>query len=253
MTVAVLMGCLVMMLTACTADNKLKLAIEAGNKQCPINMGLAGEVESMSYDDGEVVFTYVLNENVGNVQAMEENPEVMKRTMRANFANPQGQMKALMDLIKDANASLRLVFKSKNHEESAEITMTPEELKATTDDTSLTAEDKLNAEIEVTNMQLPTKVDAATLLEKVVVEGNEVVYLYQIDESVVDMESLEANAGMMRDNVKNMLENGGEAVLHFMKRVIDTGRSLGYRYTGTESGKKVELVFTNEELQDMLY
>jgi hypothetical protein len=253
MTMAALMGCVVMLLAGCLAENKLKLAVETANKQCPFSMGTAGNLESIYYEDGLVTYILAINEQVSNIKAMSENPDVVKRTIMTNFINPEGELKTMHDLILDANASVRYVYKGKDSGDFFEVTITADELKAAEDNTSLNAEDKLNAEIEATNMQLPMQVDEATVLEKLVVEGNSVVYLYQVDESVVSIDNLKSNSDATKENLKNMLENGGPLVQTFLKKVIDTGRNLGYCYIGNESGATTEVVFTTDELQKILH
>lgn len=253
MTMAALMGCMVMLLAGCLAEDKLKLAVEAANKQCPFSMGTTGYVESIEYEDGVVTYTLALNEQVSNIKAMSENPDVVKRTVMTNFIHPEGELKTMHDLILDANASVRYVYKGNSSGDSFEMTFTADELKAAEDNSSLNVEDKLNAEIEATNMQLPMQVDEATVLENLAVEDNSVVYLYQVDESVVSIDDMKSNADATKGNLKNMLENGGLPVQTFLKKVLDTGRNLRYRYTGNESGATTEIVFTTDDLQKILH
>ena len=252
MTLVALMGCVVMLLAGCLAENKLKLAVDAANKKCPLSMGAAGDIESIEYEDGVVTYTLALDEQLSNLKAMSENPDVVKRTVMTNFANPSSELKAMHDLILDANASVRYVYKGKSSGESFEVTFTADELKAAEDNTNPTAEDKLNAEIEATNMQLPMQVDEVTVLEKMVVEGNSVVYLYQVDESVVSIDDMRSNTDATKENLKNSLMNGGPLVQGFMKKVVDTGRDLRYRYTGSKNKETAEVVFTPADLQSIL-
>ena len=73
MMMVALMGCVVMLLAGCLAENKLKLAVESANKRCPLSMGIAGDVESIEYEDGLVTYTLAINEQFSNMQAMKEN------------------------------------------------------------------------------------------------------------------------------------------------------------------------------------
>ena len=252
MTMAALIGCMVMLLAGCLAENKLKLAVEAVNSQCPLSMGTAGGIENIGYEDGVVSFTLAINEQVSSIKAMSENPDIVKRTVITNFMNPDNKLKIMRDLIMDANASVRFVYKGKESGDTFEVMLTADELKATEGDSSFTAEDRLNAEIEATNVQLPMMVDEATVLEKLVVEGNSVVYLYKLDESTISIEDLKGNAEAAKENVRNSIVNGGPVVQNFLKKVLDTGRSLKYRYVGSESRESMELIFTTDDLQGIL-
>ena len=252
MMMVALMGCVVVLLAGCLAENKLKLAVESANKRCPLSMGIAGDVESIEYEDGLVTYTLAINEQVSNLKALSENPDVVKRTIMTNFANPASDLKPMHDLILDANASVRFVYKGKSSGESFEVTFTADDLKAAEDNTNPSAEDKLYAEIEATNMQLPMQVDEVTVLEKLVVEGNSVVYLYLVDESRVSIDDMKSNTDATKENLKSMLMNGGPLVQAFLKKVVDTGRDLRYRYAGSESGESMEVVFTPADLQNIL-
>ena len=46
--------------------------------------------------------------------------------------------------------------------------------------------------------------------------------------------------------------NGGPLVEAFLKKVVDTGRDLRYRYTGNENGGTTEVVFSTNDLQSIL-
>lgn len=247
---AAMVSCIVLLLTGCLAENKLKLAVEASNRQCPFSMGAVGDIESVAYEDGMVIYTLAINEQFANVKAMSENRDDVKRTVMTNYANPEGKLKAMHDLIMDANASVRFVYKGKDSGDSFEVTLTADELKEVEDGTIFTAEDKLNAEIEVTNKQLPMAIDEATVLEKLDILGNSVVYLYKIDESVMSVKDINADAA--KGNIRYSLENGGPVVQTFLKKVLDTKRDLRYFYIGNPSGEKKEVVFTTGELQDII-
>lgn len=166
--------------------------------------------------------------------------------------NPDNKLKIMHDLVMDAKASVRFVYKGKDSRDTFEVMLTADELNVAENSTSPDAEDKLNAEIEATNMQLPMMVDEATVLEKVIAESNSVVYLYQLDESMINIDDVKGNADAAKENVRNSLVNGGPIVLTFVKKVFDTGRDLRYRYTGSESGESMEIVFTLDEMQDIL-
>jgi hypothetical protein len=252
MAMTALVGCVVMLLAGCLAENKLKLAVETANRMCPVSMGAAGDLESIDYEDGMVVYTLAINEQMANIAAMRENPEVMKRTVISNFINPSPELKVMHDLILDANASVKYVYKGKDSGETFEMMFTADELKTAEDNTGLTADDKLNADIEATNMQLPMTVDEVTILKSLSVEGNYVVYLYQIDESMVELNAIKDNIETFKGNVKESLKDGGPVVQAFISKVLEAGKNIKYRYVGNETGQRVEFVFSTDDLKDLL-
>lgn len=72
---------------------KLKLAIAAANKQCPMDMGASGEISSITFDGSDVVYVLLMNESFLNIDALKENPDAMKSAVTVMFGNPQGPLK----------------------------------------------------------------------------------------------------------------------------------------------------------------
>ena len=95
----VLFTCLsLMLLTACGQKSKLKLAIAAANKQCPMDMGASGEISSITFDGSDVVYVLLMNESFLNIDALKENPDAMKSAVTVMFGNPQGSIKEILSL-----------------------------------------------------------------------------------------------------------------------------------------------------------
>ena len=94
----VLFTCLsLMLLTACGQKSKLKLAIAAANKQCPMDMGASGEISSITFDGSDVVYVLLMNESFLNIDALKENPDAMKSAVTVMFGNPQGSIKEMLE------------------------------------------------------------------------------------------------------------------------------------------------------------
>lgn len=249
-SVAAILCCMLFILSGC-AENKLKLAVKSANKQCPISMGGVGSVESIDYEDGVVVFNYLMNEQYVNIAALKEHPEQVKRSAQMLFSNPEGDMKELVDLLIEANADFKMVWRGDKSGEEVSVVLTAEELKDLSDEEVGDAE-KLQSVIDATNMQLPLKIDYATTLKKVEIQGENVVYIYEVAEDVVSLDGMESSKDEMKKNTLNSIQYLDNTQKTIYKMVMDAGKNMVHHYCGSNSGKTTEIVITNGELKEVL-
>ena len=94
------------------ADAKLKSAIKEVNEKCPLSLGIGGEITSVSYEDGNAVFLYTLNETLTNIDDMSANPEETKTSVFIGLKNTENSQELLKILI-DAEAGLSFVLFTK--------------------------------------------------------------------------------------------------------------------------------------------
>ena len=252
-TILAFVGCMMIILAGCSAqENKLAKGVKEANKECPIDMGMGFSIERMAYENGDVVFTYVLNDEIVNLEELKKNPDLLKQAVTASLSNPTGDIKALLDLAAEEKAALRFVFKGKQKGKSVDIRLTPDELKTAANDTRVTPEDKLKASVEAANATFPQVVDPSITVEKMVIEGNNVVYYYEVDEDIVGMNSLKSGSDDLKANVRNALVLGGQAMAAFIEMVLDTDHGVIYRYVGNKSGEKLDVLFAPDELREIL-
>ena len=107
----VLFTCLsLMLLTACGQKSKLKLAIAAANKQCPMDMGASGEISSITFDGADVVYVLLMNESFLNIDALKKNPDAMKSAVTVMLGNPQGAIKEMLDLVVGTDSGMKFIY-----------------------------------------------------------------------------------------------------------------------------------------------
>ena len=223
----VLFTCLsLMLLTACGQKSKLKLAIAAANKQCPMDMGASGEISSITFDGADVVYVLLMNESFLNIDALKENPDAMKSAVTVMFGNPQGSIKEMLDLVVGTDSGIKFIYKGKTSGNEVECYLTTQDLK-----------DILNG---------------ATMLNKLTIESDKVLYHYTIDESVVQMSALKENAEQMKANVKNSLNSSDPALHMFLEVCVKCDKGVGYLYKGNKSGETFEISFGVSEIKALL-
>ena len=118
-----------MLLTACGQKSKLKLAIAAANKQCPMDMGASGEISSITFDGSDVVYVLLMNESFLNIDALKENPDAMKSAVTVMFGNPQGSIKEMLDLVVGTDSGIKFIYKGKTSGNEVECYLTTQDLK----------------------------------------------------------------------------------------------------------------------------
>ena len=72
---------------SCT-QAKYEIVAEKINSQCPMSMGLFGELTGVEFDDGNIVYKYSVNETYTNIETLSQNPELMKKSIEAMVKNP---------------------------------------------------------------------------------------------------------------------------------------------------------------------
>lgn len=248
-----LLACLsIVLLTGCDQKSKLKLAIEVAGKQCPIDMGAAGEVTSIVFDGTDVVYTMMMNEDLLNLEALDKNPDAMKSAVSAMFRNPQGAIKEMLEMVIQADSGMKFIYKGQTSGKEINCRLGADELK------SLLSEDmpqeesdlkKLEEQVNMTNVSCPMAVDESTTLDKLAIEADKVMYYYTIDENSIDMASLKGNEEEMKQNVKSSLNVSEPALKMFLEACLKCNKGLGYHYKGNTSGESVELSFTVPEIK----
>ena len=56
----VVLVCAILSLLSSCAETRLKAAAEAANKECPVSLGMSGEMTSVVYEDGAMVFAQII-------------------------------------------------------------------------------------------------------------------------------------------------------------------------------------------------
>lgn len=241
--------CAMMMVFGSCAESKLKAAIEEGNKMCPLSLGVAGEMTSITYEDDAVNFLFTMDEQFTNIDVISANPEAFKNSFITGMKNEKTQK--LFEIMIEANADLVVIMKGKTSGKEATVRLTSSELKEELEKPMPTAEDKLKASITEANRNMPLDTGSGIIMTELKDDGETVVYMAK----VTDKKQLELIASST-ENVKNsqrtVFKMFGPAEKMFFEYIADAGRNLGYTYYAEGSDKTVEVVHTNAELKELL-
>ena len=226
---------LVALVTSC-GESKLQKMVEASNMECPISIGMLGEVTSIELEDSNVVFNYRVNENVVNIDFLNENPDMMKRNAAMLFKNPTGDIKKMFDSLEEENAGLILRYKGKSSGKIASISLSRKEiveLGNSTDEKD--PEAILEAQVETTNAQCPMQITSGMFVTHLSIEGDYVVYNVECDESLYSIAAIRSNKVQAKQGIKNSIDLSDPTMAMFIKICKDAEKGIAYKYIGDTS------------------
>lgn len=247
---------LLLVLTTGCQKTKLKAVIEIANKQCPMDMGLAGKITSIVYDGTNVVYTFNLNEAITDIKVLNTNPESMKDAIRTMFQNPSKEIKELLNLVVECNAGLQMKFIGSKSGKEATCEINTDELKEILNgdsDESKSSIAKLEAQLKMANLQFPMDAGQGVVVEKIEMADDAVVYKCTVDEDVCQIQQIEANAKVVKQGIISSLGNpNDQAIQVFIQSCTDCDKNVTYSYISKQTGKNYDIVITVEELKKML-
>ena len=118
---------------------------------------------------------------------------------------------------------------------------------------ALTQDEIIENLVQITRKAMPKTVDRVTKIVDFKLEKDNIIYVYEIDDSNFDISQIENNSSY-KDNgnmvIGNELRNNTlTGVLY--KLVARSGRGICHRYTGKGTGKTVDIQFSNSEIRQI--
>lgn len=230
---------------------QLRKGVEEANATCPVSLGIMGEMVSMTMEDDVLVMRYDINEDLISVATMADDRQTMRDNAKVMLSNPTGAMRTLMELVIKAGAKMKASFHGKESDAVASITLSADELEELLNN-DVTPEEKLETAITSTKLQLPIHVAQGMDVVDLKREGNNVIYVYVVDETTYSIDLFEQNKAQMKEAVMAELSAQGTVEKQFVQIVANAGANLVYRYKGDNSGAFTDVTISNRELKNML-
>lgn len=240
-------------LSACgSSKEQLKADVEAANKECPLDLGMVGEMTSIEYDAeaDEVVMTMTMNKDLPmKISALNSLKSTIKRAAMAQWVKDESVMD-MMKEIASADSKVAIVMRSADGSESIKINVSRDEVKDLADGEvdPISPRDMLEIMVVTTNAQCPMTIDEVTVLSSVSIEGNNFVYNYSIDENYVSVADVEQNKAVLRASIKEKLSNPDQLIQKVVETCKNANAGLSYRYVGDISGDVSVINFSPSEL-----
>ncbi len=234
-------------------DKLLKAQIESGKKHCPMSLGMAGKLTSMSYDESnrEVKFVITLNKQISDVKDLQQDPETARQAMR--LALQKGNMKKLLEMMVDAEASLNITYKNRGSKDGFTMNFSAPELKeilanpmSEEETNKLLLQNQLNSE----KRRLPYKIDRGLNVVGIEDTGASLVYKCEVDEELYDIDEMGNSKEELKENMRKMMKD--RSMRQQAEVLSSLNKGFEYDYVGKTSGKNVVVAFTAKELAEIV-
>ena len=238
-------------LAGCYGQSRLEKFVDRLNNECPVPAGVMGEMTRVEMQNGNVVVTLHVDDNMLNIEALSANPELLHQTVVTSFNNPTDDMKDLVNELKLCNAGLTYIFEGKYRGKQATVTLTSKEIKALAKTrTGADPDALLDATISITNAQLPVRVDEVTILQSLDREDDCVVYHYDVDESLFSFDDIEDNRELVVSMLTQQLRqlNDDPAGKSFIRACKLADVDIAYCYRGEMTGRDATFVVSIDSI-----
>lgn len=249
-----MMAIIVAVMASCGGrnDRLLKAQIESGQKHCPMRLGMAGKLTKMSYDDetGEVGFVVTLNRNVSKVKDLQEDPENTRQTVA--LAMQKGDMKKLLEMMVDADASLKVVYKNTGSKDEMEIKFTAAELKDMLEHPMSEEETNkmlLANQLKMERNKIPYRIERGLNVVGIEDNGKALVYTCDVDEDLYDIIEMGKEKEELKENMRKMMKD--PAMRQQAKVLASLNKGFEYLYKGNKTGQVVSVAFSADELREI--
>ena len=240
---------LLVSLSGCHHDKELQKMIDQLNEECPIALGIVGQMDNAEYSGNTVTFNYTVLSNLINMDAIRSNMDEFHNYMLENYkTNYDRDFQMLMDAIVKAGADLVVVFKQEDGQ-SITLNFTAEELAANVPQDDGSPEQALETIVKSARMQLPMTYPNGMTNTDVKLEKDHFVYVYKCGPNH-NLDTLSANAEDCRKEIKELIDGHVDASFDQMVELLRlTHRGLMYRYIGADdSTRVVEIALGPDEI-----
>ena len=244
---------LVFVLFSCSdgkAKNDLLKIVNEINRECPIQYDMF-TCQKAELKDNDLVLHYTVDEYFFPMELFRQNPEKIKKFGGSAVFDEDPE---LTELIKRSGCGYTMIYKGNKSNEEVSIHFSEQEIKDVLEHPA-SQEEILDWQIESSNAILPQQVDEVTTLLVLEKDGEDVSYIYEIDDVAMDFNAFKANQEEFRENLKEtitQLSNAPQSSFKaFLKLLCRNNKNLCYTYRGKTTEQKVTLRFTNSELRDI--
>lgn len=111
---------------------------------------------------------------------------------------------------------------------------------------------KLKAAIEIGNKQCPIDIGEVGMITKIIYDGSNVVYTFNVNEESVNIKGLRENPESMKELMMMMYQNPTNEVKELLKLVVKCKAGLQMNFIGKESGEKATVELTSDEIEKVI-
>lgn len=120
----------VLLMCSSCANTKLKAIATLLNSQCPVSLGLMGEMTGVENEGDDIVIVIVFNDAIVKLDVIGDNEELWKETTLMGLRTAGGDTQQVIDEIAAAGGNLVFEIRGATSGEEVKLTLTNEELRS---------------------------------------------------------------------------------------------------------------------------
>ena len=243
--------CMVLFVTVLGCNNasaQITEIIKEFNKQMPMSLGIMGEMTKVSVNGNYFEMTCSVNEDVVNLPALKNNPDLMHDNLvqMVTNSNIDGMDFIIGELVK-SKLGMKMTYIGKTSRAQVTATLNANEIKQRSNQSSSKNPiELLDSQIRLTNIQLPMDLGNNMTLDRMVREKNYLVYYYSWTDDMVDLLNLSKDE--MKTEIKKSLKSDDPSFVMMKNMCKDAGIGMAFCYVGRETGKKCTIRVSYKEL-----
>lgn len=218
-------------------------AVVKTNAECPIVVGSGMEMSSMAINDRFWTIRMKLNTLGKGLSGI--NKEQGKTTLK-------GVGKYLISQVFNLNIGFRMVFTDETGE-STTLILEHQDLAEILNDTDITPDDVLQTYIENSKKACPLEIAKGMTMTDISLVEDVLCQEITVDEDAYSIDLLNANRSSIKQNMAALISSGQDQSLSLIAEwLVKANKGLGYMYIGNKSEKTALIVFSCEELKELL-
>lgn len=227
----------------------LQRIIELQNGKCPVNLGTAGDVLSISYDDEnrKVEITVLVNDDTQDLEAISADTELACRVCALTLR--PSEAREFMREIVDTGSDVVITYRGRTSGKTAEVILSSGDIDDYLDDKQDKTEDGLAAlddAIAALQADCPCEIEEGITITGITKKRNNVIITCTLDEDICTIESFNMIATDVRNGILGLYENA--ELRNLVGALGPSGRGLVVEFTGSALGQTVEVVIPPAEL-----
>lgn len=229
-------------------DSKIEKLVEEVNSQCPAFYGI-GTATNFKKEGKTVVIEYSVSDNISLYE--NSSDDAIYDIWRLFCIDEASDVdKEMIRIITSAGYGIKCVFNSADSQKKKILEVSNDKLK---NYKALTQEEILKTFITIDKNNLPQTIDSKTQIVDLKIEKDNLIYIYEIDESNFDISEIENSTLHKESGIRNMREQFQNNTLtgYLYKIVCLSGRGICHRYIGNKTGKVVDIQFSNTEIRQI--
>jgi len=223
---------------------ELEEIVAEGNSRLPMSMGDEGEIHSCTIENGDVVMTCILNEQViDGIDTEKDKRKIIKR-FRINVRFGSG-IKKLFQAIKERQCGFVMKYIGETSAKTGYIRLSTEDVASIVDD-----RDTLEDLVAERNSYCPNSFGAKGELNSYAIEDGDVVMTFILDERFANFDEMD------EENMKKALiigfrsNDGGDSIL--FKAIKERQCGLVVKYKGKTSAKTLTIRLSTEDIASII-